>query len=123
MVAEEAGEVETYICSSHFLVVIFLPSTMIILLLLTGALANGQRFDAEIFPPEMSEGLHKLLKPSELHYMFGTEDPQAVDTSQYVVVALHNTLHQERDKAKRNGEKEPDAAFKLDMFGNEYNMR
>ena len=55
--------------------------------------------------------------------MFGTQDPSEVDSSQYMLVAMHNTVHQEKERAKRNGEKEPDAAFKLDMFGKEYNMR
>ena len=96
---------------------------MIFFLLLTGALGQGQTFDAEIFPPELAQGLHNILRPSELHYMFGTQDPSEVDSSQYMLVAMHNTVHQEKERAKRNGEKEPDAAFKLAMFGNEYNMR
>ena len=55
--------------------------------------------------------------------MFGSPDPATVDRSQYVLVALHDVTHQERARAKRSGEEEPDAAFKLDMFGTEYNMR
>ena len=72
---------------------------------------------------ELSEGLHTLLRPAELHYMFGSPDPATVDRSQYMLVALHDVTHQERLRAKRSGEEEPDAAFKLDMFGTEYNMR
>ena len=72
---------------------------------------------------ELTEGLHNLLRPAELHYMFGSPDPATVDSSQYVLVALHDVTHQERDRAKRSGEEEPDAAFKMDMFGTEYNMR
>ena len=75
------------------------------------------------FSAELSEGLHTLLRPAELHYMFGSPDPATVDRSQYVLVALHDVTHQERLRAKRSGEEEPDAAFKLDMFGTEYNMR
>ena len=113
---------------------------MILLFLVTGALGSGQSFDAEIYPPgrfhwfqyfspltslsaELSEGLHTLLRPAELHYMFGSPDPATVDRSQYMLVALHDVTHQERLRAKRSGEQEPDAAFKLDMFGREYNMR
>ena len=55
--------------------------------------------------------------------MFGSQDPDTVDRSQYVLVALQDVTHQERARAKRSGEEEPDAAFKLDMFGTEYNMR
>ena len=46
-----------------------------------------------------------------------------VDSSQYMLVAMQDVTHQERLRAKRSGEEEPDAAFKLDMFGREYNMR
>ena len=74
-------------------------------------------------PLELIAGLHNLLRPAELHYMFGSPDPATVDSSQYMLVAMQDVTHQERLRAKRSGEEEPDAAFKLDMFGNEYNMR
>ena len=55
--------------------------------------------------------------------MFGSPDPATVDSSQYMLVAMQDVTHQERLRAKRSGEEEPDAAFKLDMFRREYNMR
>merc|ERR1712106_533000 len=36
---------------------------------------------------------------------------------------MTNVVHEEKAKAKRSGEPEPDAAYNLDVFGNSYNLR
>ena len=41
----------------------------------------------------------------------------------YSIVQMINTVHSEKEKAKRSGEPEPDAAYSLDAFGNQYNLR
>ena len=41
----------------------------------------------------------------------------------YSIVQMINTVHSEKELAKRSGEPEPDAAYSLDAFGNQYNLR
>ena len=41
----------------------------------------------------------------------------------YSIVQMINTVHAEKEKAKRSGEPEPDAAYSLDAFGNNYNLK
>jgi len=67
--------------------------------------------------------LHTLMSPVELHHYFGVHHPSHVDSVQYQVVEVENTLHTESRIAKRNGEQPPDAAYKVNVFGNTYNLR
>ena len=72
---------------------------------------------------DLDRGLHQLLHPIELHYMFGTTDHNKVSSEEYRVVLLKNIVKQEAEVAKRSGQKPPDAAYNINIFGNEYNLR
>ena len=93
------------------------------LALLATVNSHGKPFDAELYPPELEAGLHTLLSPAELHYMFGTSDQARVDTAHYSLVLMRDTAATERARAKRSGQAAPDAAYSLDMFGTNYNLR
>ena len=80
---------------------------------------DGKPFDTEIFPPgsvnfdcwpsslwewsELDDGLHTLLSPEELHFVFGTKDHSMVSKEEYRVVAIKDTLQQAKQVAKRAG--------------------
>ena len=66
--------------------------------------------------------MHHLLHPAELHYMFGTTNYDKVDTEEYRMVTLRNILDQEQEVAKRSGQKPPDAAYNIDIFGENRNL-
>ena len=82
---------------------------------------DGLPFDKEIFPPgsvnfvcwasslwewsELDDGLHTLLSPEELHFVFGTKDHSMVSKEEYSVVAIKDTLQQAKEVAKRAGGK------------------
>ena len=41
----------------------------------------------------------------------------------YTITALHDVTHEEVARAKRADTQAPDAAFKLNVFGNTYNLK
>ena len=49
------------------------------------------------------DGVHTLLTPEELHFVFGTKDHSLVSKEEYSVVAIRDTLQQDREDAKRAG--------------------
>jgi len=85
-------------------------------------MADGKIFDREFYPPGLEQA-HTLLTPEELLHFFGVSDPDKVDHDSYSIVQMINTVHAEKEKAKRSGEPEPDAAYSLDAFGNNYNLK
>ena len=54
---------------------------------------------------ELEDGVHTLLTPEELHFVFGTKDHSLVSKEEYSVVAIKDTLQQAREVAKRAGGK------------------
>ena len=54
---------------------------------------------------ELEDGVHTLLTPEELHFVFGTKDHSLVSKEEYSVVAIKDTLQQTREVAKRAGGK------------------
>ena len=117
---------------------------------------DGKPFDTEIFPPgsvnfdcwasslwewsELDDGLHTLLSPEELHFVFGTKDHSMVSKEEYSVVAIKDTLQQAKQVAKRagvmimcdieidhepviEGIPAPDKAFSIDIEGKTYNLK
>ena len=59
--------------------------------------------DILLFLPELEAGVHTLLSPEELHFIFGTREPGLVSREEYSLVALRDTLTQAREVAKRAG--------------------
>ena len=56
-----------------------------------------------LFLPELEAGVHTLLSPEELHFIFGTREAGLVSREEYSLVALRDTLIQAREVAKRAG--------------------
>ena len=54
---------------------------------------------------ELDDGVHTLLTPEELHFVFGTRDHSLVSKEEYSVVAIKDTLQQAKEVAKRAGGK------------------
>ena len=52
---------------------------------------------------ELDDGVHTLLTPEELHFVFGTRDPSLVSKEEYSLVAIKDTLQQAKEVAKRAG--------------------
>ena len=52
---------------------------------------------------ELDDGVHTLLTPEELHFVFGTRDHSLVSKEEYSVVAIKDTLQQAKEVAKRAG--------------------
>ena len=52
---------------------------------------------------ELDDGVHTLLTPEELHFVFGTRDPGLVSKEEYSMVAIKDTLQQAKEVAKRAG--------------------
>ena len=52
---------------------------------------------------ELDDGVHTLLTPEELHFVFGTRDPSLVSKEEYSMVAIKDTLQQAKEVAKRAG--------------------
>ena len=52
---------------------------------------------------ELDDGVHTLLTPEELHFVFGTRDPGLVSKEEYSMVAIKDTLQQAKQVAKRAG--------------------
>jgi len=67
--------------------------------------------------------VHKLMSTDELHHYFGVQHVDHVQPDKYEVAMLYNTVHIEREISKRSGEELPDAAYKVAVFGNTYNLR
>merc|ERR1719348_2196612 len=63
------------------------------------------------------------MSPEELHHFFGVTDPGKVDHQSYMIVEMTNVLAEERERAKRSGERPPDRAFRVSAFGSTYNLR
>jgi len=93
-----------------------------LLCILGSVRADGRIFDTELYPPGLDKA-HTLLTPEELLHFFGVSDPDRVDHNSYSVVQMVDTVHLEREVAKRSGEPQPDAAFSLPAFGNKYNLK
>ena len=93
---------------------------------------------------ELDDGVHTLLTPEELHFVFGTRDHSLVSKEEYSVVAIKDTLQQAKEVAKRAGGKKivqrllhipfkilylfkgipaPDKSFTIDIEGKTYNLR
>ena len=108
------------------LYLIFIAAIMIlyIFLFITASVqGDGRLFDTDIFPPglfkilfvflqflcllssELDDGVHTLLTPEELHFVFGTRDHSLVSKEEYSVVAIKDTLQQAKEVAKRAGGK------------------
>jgi hypothetical protein len=49
--------------------------------------------------------------------------PPSLPSCSYTITTLEDVLHEERATAKRAGTEVPDAAYKLNVFGNTYNLR
>lgn len=90
---------------------------------------TGQLFDTDELRPEIEKQeddgkvFHKLMTRDELRYYFGTDSPDQVSKDQYKIVLIKNVMHEEHEKAKRSGKAAPDASYKLNVFGNNYNLR
>ena len=72
---------------------------------------------------EFSKGLHHLLDPTELQYIFGTTDKNRINQDEYHLVVLKDVLDHEKAIAKRSGLPPPDKAYSLDIFGKHYNLK
>ena len=72
---------------------------------------------------EFSRGVHHLLDPTELQYIFGTTDKSRVNQDEYHLVVLKDVLDHEKTVAKRSGQPPPDKAYTLDIFGKHYNLK
>merc|ERR1712223_1481640 len=55
--------------------------------------------------------------------MFGVDQPHMVDHTSYTITTMKDVLTEARRTAKRSGEEAPDAAYKLNVFGNTYNLK
>ena len=85
--------------------------------------SNYSKNDLIVDFVEIEDGLHHLLEPAELHYMFGTTDKSKINHEEYTVVAIKDILNQEKEVAKRSGQPAPDAAYQMNAFGNNYNLK
>ena len=69
---------------------------------------------------ELSSGLHHILDPAELHFMFGTEDRSRVSRGEYELARLEDVSEHVSRVAKRSGQPPPDKAYKLRYDGRNY---